>query len=52
MPPGHCLELNTKLKLSDVFLSNSGLGATRLLDGGAVIPPDGPGPPADIIFFV
>ena len=34
MPPGHCLELNPKIKLSDVFLSNSGLGVTGLLDGG------------------
>ena len=33
MPSGHCLELNPKTKSSDV-LSNSGLGAARLLDGG------------------
>ena len=30
MPSGHCLELNPKTKSSDVFLSNSGLGAAGL----------------------
>ena len=34
MPSGHCLELNPKTISSDVFLSNSGLGAAELLDGG------------------